>query len=419
MSLESEETELSRTRYQQGSIRRLKRKHGPDVWVFRWRNIHADGSRKESTRVIGTVLEYRTKSAAEKAAEAFRININNATPRQSILGMTFGELVDHYSAKELQVNQEEARKPKAYSTIEASKRYLRKWIVPRWGKLAISEMEPIAIEDWLFELGRGERKLANGTRLKIRNIMSAVFRHGMRYGFLPRDAEANPLKYVRQSGVSTVEHTILTPAQAMAIIGFLPEPMRTMALIDASTGLRASELTGLRWNDVDFDAGVLHVRRGVVYSVVGETKTQASRSKLPLASWLIESLLAWRKETPYAKPTDWVFASPRTRGKKPFRANSLLRRHMKTAVTKAGIEGPVGWHTFRRSISTWLIENDENVKVAQELLRHAHPSILLDRYAKAVTKSKRRAHERIVDDLLGAQEQQMLGKEGVTGGLVN
>ena len=82
MSLESEETELSRTRYQQGSIRRVKRKKGPDVWVFRWRNTHADGSRKETTRVIGTVLEYRTKAAAEKAALALRININSTTPRQ-------------------------------------------------------------------------------------------------------------------------------------------------------------------------------------------------------------------------------------------------------------------------------------------------------------------------------------------------
>jgi len=195
VSLESEETELSKTRYQQGSIRRLKRRKGTDVWVFRWRNTHANGSRKETTRVIGTVLEYRTKAAAVKAAEALRININSTTPRPSVLGMTFGELADHYMAKELDVDQDEAKKTKAYSTIEANRRYLQRWIVPRWGLVSVSEMEPIAIEDWLGLLGREPYKLANGTRLKIRNIMSAVFRHGMRYGFLPREAEANPLRY--------------------------------------------------------------------------------------------------------------------------------------------------------------------------------------------------------------------------------
>jgi hypothetical protein len=49
-------------------------------------------------------------------------------------------------------------------------------------------MEPIVIEDWLAELGRGESKLQNRTRFKIRNIMSVVFRHGIRHGFLPKDA---------------------------------------------------------------------------------------------------------------------------------------------------------------------------------------------------------------------------------------
>ena len=132
----------------------------------------------------------------------------------------------------------------------------------------------------------------------------------------------------------------------MVIIGYLQEPVRTMALLDASTGLRASELTGLRWNDIDFDAGILHVRRGVVYSVVGEVKTDASRSQLPLAPFVLETLLAWRRETPYASLDDWIFASPRMRGKKPFRANSLLRRHVRIAVAKAGIQGPVGGIPF-------------------------------------------------------------------------
>lgn len=59
----------------------------------------------------------------------------------------------------------------------------------------------------------------------------------------------------------------------------------------------------------------------------------------------------------------------------------------------------MGWHTFRRSISTWLIDNDENVKLTQELLR-TPTTRTLDLYAKAVTPSKRRARERIVNGLL-------------------
>jgi len=98
--------------------------------------------------------------------------------------MTFGELAKHYTAKELDVEQQQARSPKAHSTVEGNRRYLKRWILPRWGKTPISKMEPIFIEDWLSKLGRGNHKLANGTRLKMRNIMSVVFRHGIRHGEL-------------------------------------------------------------------------------------------------------------------------------------------------------------------------------------------------------------------------------------------
>ena len=68
----------------------------------------------------------------------------------------------------------------------------------------------------------------------------------------------------------------------------------------------------------------------------------------------------------------------------------------------------MGWHTFRRSISGWLIDNDENVKVTQELMRHAQSKTTLDLYAKAASPSKRRAHERIVDGLLAASDRNVV-----------
>lgn len=81
---------------------------------------------KQSKIVEQPSLEYRTKPAAEKAAEALRININSRTPLRSVLGATFRDLAEHYIARELDVDQAEARSPKTYSTIEANRRHLRK-----------------------------------------------------------------------------------------------------------------------------------------------------------------------------------------------------------------------------------------------------------------------------------------------------
>jgi len=91
---------------------------------------------------------------------------------------------------------------------------------------------------------------------------------------------------------------------------------------------------------------------------------------------------------------------PEDEGQETVPGNTLVANHLRVAAKNAGIFGPVGLHTFRRSISTWLIDNDENVKVTQELMRHPHSKTILDTYAKAVTPSKRRAHQRIVDGLM-------------------
>src|SRR5437016_3840539 len=79
-------------RFQNGCLFREKRKSGPDVWVFRYRD--ADTNRKQ---IVGSVDELRTKSAAMRACELIRVNINRDTrsPR------TVAELVAHYQEKEL------------------------------------------------------------------------------------------------------------------------------------------------------------------------------------------------------------------------------------------------------------------------------------------------------------------------------
>ena len=69
---------FTRARYQQGSLIREERKVGPDVWIFRWREQTPEGRVKRKV-VVGTVEQYRSKAAAQKAAEALRANIHKET----------------------------------------------------------------------------------------------------------------------------------------------------------------------------------------------------------------------------------------------------------------------------------------------------------------------------------------------------
>jgi len=189
-----------------------------------------------------------------------------------------------------------------------------------------------------------------------------------------------------------------------AILVRLTEPCRTITLAAALTGLRRGELFGLQWNDVDFENAVIHVRRSIVDQVVGSTKTVGSNRPLPMNVELSKALAQWKLETRYAKPSDWVFASPNSRGEKPYWANTLLSRHIRPAVVEAGIEKVIGWHTFRRTFATLLQSSGASVKATQELMRHASPVMTLGTYAQAVTSDKREAQDRIAAMILPKSE---------------
>jgi integrase len=168
-----------------------------------------------------------------------------------------------------------------------------------------------------------------------------------------------------------------------------------MAIVAAVTGLRRGELVGLKWEDVDFDNAKIHVRRSLVDQMEGEPKTEASKRPIPMEPALAFALSPWREQTSYSKPEDWVFASPFTLGRTPYWPGMVLDKSIKPAAIAAGITKRVGWHTFRRTIATLLLSSGADIKVTQELLRHASPMMTLGTYAQAISEDKREAQSRI------------------------
>ena len=231
--------------------------------------------------------------------------------------------------------------------------------------------------------------------------MSAVFRHGMRYEFLPRIEEANPMKYVRQSGKRQGIPVVLDVEQFQRLFAALKQRERTMVLLDCGTGLRRGELIGLKWSDVDFDKKRMNVVRSVVEMVLGDVKTEASKRAVPLDDFMIEELWAWHRTTPYKEPGHWVFASDSLRagakrGKQPYWPSTIMRHFIQPVAKKLGIPH-ISWHTFRHTYSTLLGANGEDPKVVQELLRHSSIKITMDIYTQAVTEAKRKAQSKVVE----------------------
>ena len=395
---------MRRARYQEGCLTRSKRKSG-DVWEFRFRERQPDGSRKMRCVVVGPVARYRTRTAALHQVEVLRANVNREVidPKSPII-TTFKSL-----AGPLPHDRDADGQPRQEGILdqEAEPDCLDKWIVPRWGDYRPGEIKSVAVEEWLDSLVHDYREkirgkpLANGTKVKIRNLMSAIFRHGMRYEFLPRVEEANPMKYVRQSGKRQGIPVVLEVEQFQQLFAALEQRERTMVLLDCGSGLRRGELIGLQWADIDFAKKQMNVFRSVVEMVEGNVKTEASRKAVPLDDFMIEELLAWYNITPYKKPEDWVFASdsPRAgvkRGKQPYWPSTIMRHFIQPVATKLGIRH-MNWHTFRHTYSTLLHGNGEDPKVVQELLRHSSIKVTMDIYTQAITGTKRKAQSRVIE----------------------
>jgi hypothetical protein len=159
-----------RTRYQHGSVEREERKKGPSVWVYRWWEEHINGKPVHRKAQVGDVKKYPTESAAHSAADALRLTINNRCEHKNLRRTTINTLWEHYSQEELPL--------KALSTQDAYIIYAKNWIVPRWGNLPLEQVKTVEVKRWLRATG-----VADGTKAKIKCVMSALFSHAVRWEF--------------------------------------------------------------------------------------------------------------------------------------------------------------------------------------------------------------------------------------------
>ena len=381
---------MQQARYQRGSLRLEKRRSQPDVWTFR-HYVEENGRRAYKKQIVGSVLEFPKRKDAEKAVLNLRVSVNEGAP---FAPMTIADLIAHYRIRELD--------RLAFSTAEGYKVYLDRYILPQYGPRKLASIKPIEVEDWLRSLKKRDGKpVAPGTATKLRNMLSAIFAHAIRYGW----ASTNPIKTVRCSAKRQRVPDILTQDEFQALLEELNQRERVMVLLDGSTGIRRSELFALCWKHIDFDLRQASVEQSIYRNRIGECKTEASRKPVPLHEVVIQELRNWRAQTAYKRPEDFLFPSVSKNGSQPMQPDMILKRHIRPALKRIGVEGKrIGWHSFRHGLATMLRQHGLDLKTAQELLRHANSRITLEIYQQSVAAEKREAQNKVMGMLLAAND---------------
>lgn len=143
-------TQMNRTpRYQEGSLTVVARAKGPNVWVYRWRELD-DGKRIQRKRVIGTVEQLKNISDAKREVDNLRCEVNAQDQRSS--KMTVGDAWGHFQGNELC----DGHVDRSETTIERYRQVFKDNILPTWESIPLDEVKTVAVE-MATRTGFGER----------------------------------------------------------------------------------------------------------------------------------------------------------------------------------------------------------------------------------------------------------------------
>ena len=280
--------------------------------------------------------------------------------------------------------------PAERSTIRQYRQHIDHHIVPRIGAINLAKLTQTRVEtfrdDLLAELSR---PLARKVLTSLKSLLKAA-----RYAHVAAGVSIGAEKRKRKLEAG---RDIPTPAEIKRLIDAAKEgKLRALLLTAIFTGLRSSELRGLRWSDVDLKAGELHVRqRADRYNEIGPPKSDSSARTVPLPPEALASLKAWKLAQGGG---GLVFAT--STGQIDHHKNML--RNLAPVMKAAGIvdkngEPKYALHAFRHFFASWCINPKSRggrelpAKVVQQLLGHSSIVMTLDVYGHLFPKGDDRA----------------------------
>jgi integrase len=273
----------------------------------------------------------------------------------------------------------------ARSTQNCYQGVMRKYLVPSFGASFLRDLSPLTLQRYFSDMAKSG--LGHQSLIKLRDTLSSILRSTVGYGFLVR----NPIEGVRLPSDKKGKRRhkpYITPEQFEHLVELIPEPYASMVYVAVYTGLRISELIGLRWEDVHQDSITIDERycRGDW----GAPKSDSSNATIGVDLRVIQRIQRLKLLTIEVKagrairryrlvksdgPQDLVFQS--VKAGRPMRDNNILTRFIKPAGRELGI-GFVNWRCLRTSHATWLVQAGADPKSVQGQMRHSRISTTMD-----------------------------------------
>ena len=281
------------------------------------------------------------------------------------------------------------------ATVDGYRQHLRLHINPRLGNHKLSTLTVPLMRKFKDDLRTDGR---SSTRVRVvMASLSALLADALERGLVATNA-VRSMKRERRRRTSKSEQKqklkvgvdIPTPDEIKRLIPHL-DKYRPLLLTAMFTGLRASELRGLRWEDVDLSRAKLEVcQRADRYKKIDKPKSESSERTVPLTPMVVNTLREWKLRCPKGKHGKLEFVFPTGAGEIEYHSN-ILQRGLEPAQIAAGIVDGKGkpkyaLHALRHFYASWCINREKegglglSPKMVQERMGHSSITITMDRY---------------------------------------
>ncbi|MCI8308236.1 MAG: tyrosine-type recombinase/integrase [Lachnospiraceae bacterium] len=279
-----------------------------------------------------------------------------------------------------------------WSTLSSYKDRYNKNIKEIIGKMIVSEVKPMHCQNVLNVMDNNGYAGASMERTKV--TLSAMFSDACENGLISSNPVTKSVKCPKKKNKNA---RVLTVDEQKRFLESAKENVNyNHFLFVLQTGVRSSELRGLKWGDIDFENRIIHIRRNVAHDsnnnrfITGELKTSSGQRDIPMTQAVYNLLLdiKCRQKNKQQKVVSFEFSDHiflNRNGK--LIPNSNYDRYLEKLCIKSGIE-KISMHTLRHTFATRCIESGMKPKTLQKILGHANISMTMDLYVHVTEDEK-------------------------------
>lgn len=357
-----------------------------------WLAVYVDGQGKRRQKVF----------ARKKLADAFAaktvVEVSDGTHVPDATSVTVAE------AGRLWIETTELA-GRERTTVEQYRQHVRLHVVPLIGAVkltALTAPRVRAFEDDLLKAGRSPA-MVKKVMVSLGSLLADALERGLVGRNVVREMKrrrgaADHRAERRAKGRLKIGQDIPSPQEVRAIVGALRGRSRPLLLTMIFSGLRASEVRGLTWDNLDLKAGRIHVRqRADRFKAIGKPKSEAGERSVPLPAIVVNTLREWKMAAP---PDDHGLVFPDLSGAPQAHrtiADAWMATQVRAGVTNLGPDGTQvakysGLHAMRHFYASWCINARRDgglellPKAVQERLGHSTIKLTLDVYGHLFTR---------------------------------